>query len=53
VKAVLALLGRGEDVLRLPMIPVSKATRRKLDLLVGELGLLVGAPPSGANLRMF
>jgi 4-hydroxy-tetrahydrodipicolinate synthase len=40
VKAVLALLGRGEDVLRLPMVPVSKATRRRLELLIGELDML-------------
>lgn len=40
VKAVLALMGHGEDHLRLPMVPVSAATRRKLELLVGELGLL-------------
>jgi 4-hydroxy-tetrahydrodipicolinate synthase len=40
VKAVLALLGHGEDRLRLPMIPVTAATRRRLELLVGELGLL-------------
>ncbi len=54
VKAVLAMLGRGEDVLRLPMVPVSKATRRKLDLLAGELGLLVGAAPGPMdNLRVF
>jgi 4-hydroxy-tetrahydrodipicolinate synthase len=39
VKAVLAMLGRGEDVLRLPMVPVSEATRSKLEQLVGELGL--------------
>ncbi|SNS22027.1 4-hydroxy-tetrahydrodipicolinate synthase [Granulicella rosea] len=54
VKAVLAMLGRGEDVLRLPMVPVGKATRRKLDLLLGELGLLVGAAPGPMdNLRVF
>jgi 4-hydroxy-tetrahydrodipicolinate synthase len=53
VKAVLAMLGRGEDVLRLPMVPVSDATRRKLERMVGELGLLVDVPPSGENLRMF
>ena len=53
VKAVLALLGHGEDRLRLPMVPVSAATRRKLELLVGELGLFTDAPGSGANLRMF
>ena len=43
VKAVLAMIGRGEDVLRLPMVPVSDGTRGKLEKLVSELGLLVGA----------
>src|SRR6202046_3494639 len=47
VKAVLHMIGRGEDVLRLPMVPVSDATRRKLERMVGELGMLVGAPPTG------
>jgi 4-hydroxy-tetrahydrodipicolinate synthase len=40
VKAVLALLGRGEDVLRLPMVPVTPATRQKLEALLEELRLL-------------
>jgi len=53
VKAVLSMIGKGEDVLRLPMVPVSDETRRKLERLVGELGLLVGLPPSGDDLRMF
>jgi 4-hydroxy-tetrahydrodipicolinate synthase len=53
IKAVLAMLGRGEDVLRLPMVPVSAATRRKLETMVGELGLLANVPPSGENLRMY
>jgi 4-hydroxy-tetrahydrodipicolinate synthase len=53
VKAVLHMLGRGEDVLRLPMVPVSDATRRRLERMVGELGMLVGVPPSGEDLRMF
>jgi len=44
VKAVLALLGHGEDRLRLPMVPVTAATRRKLELLVGQLGLLRDQP---------
>ena len=43
VKAVLALLGHGEDVLRLPMVPVTPATRQKLEALTAKLGLLVGA----------
>jgi 4-hydroxy-tetrahydrodipicolinate synthase len=42
VKAVLAMIGRGEDSLRLPMVPVSDGTRRKLEALASELGLLVG-----------
>ncbi len=53
VKAVLAMLGKGEDVLRLPMVPVSEGTRRKLERMVGELGLLVGAPATGEDLRMY
>jgi 4-hydroxy-tetrahydrodipicolinate synthase len=40
VKAVLALLGRGKDHLRLPMVPVTAATQRKLEQLLIELGLL-------------
>ncbi len=43
VKAVLAMLGRGEDVLRLPMVPVSEGLRRRLETLMGELGLTVAA----------
>jgi 4-hydroxy-tetrahydrodipicolinate synthase len=39
VKAVLSIIGRGEDVLRLPMVPVSASTRQKLESLVSELGL--------------
>jgi 4-hydroxy-tetrahydrodipicolinate synthase len=53
IKAVLSMLGRCEDVLRLPMVPVSAATRRKLECMVGELGLLVGVPGAGEDLRMF
>ena len=39
IKAVLAMLGRGEDVLRLPMVPVSAGLRERLRGLVEELGL--------------
>ena len=39
VKAVLALMGRCEEVLRLPMVPVTAATRAKLQGLLSELGL--------------
>jgi 4-hydroxy-tetrahydrodipicolinate synthase len=44
IKAVLAMLGHGEDVLRLPMVPVSAVTRKKLEALLTELGLLVTEP---------
>ncbi len=40
VKAVLAMMGRIEEKLRLPMVPVSDATRNKLETLLQELGLL-------------
>src|ERR1700723_2906155 len=53
VKAVLHILGRGEDVLRLPMVPVTEATRRKLERMVGELGMVVGVAATGDDLRMF
>ena len=53
IKAVLSMLGRCEDVLRLPMVPVSPATRRRLETIVGELGMLVGVPGTGEDLRMF
>lgn len=54
VKAILSLMGKiGDDSLRLPMVKVSPTTQRKLERIAGELGLLVEAPPTGANLRMF
>jgi 4-hydroxy-tetrahydrodipicolinate synthase len=40
VKAVLTLMGRIEENLRLPMVPVTTATRQKLGLILGELGLV-------------
>jgi len=53
VKAVLHMIGRGEDVLRLPMVPVSDELRRRLERMVGELGMLAGTPAAGEDLRMF
>ena len=56
IKAVLALLGRGNENLRLPMVPVTTATRRKLELILGEVGLLFDQPNEGSEytkLRMF
>ncbi len=37
VKAVMAMMGLGEDVLRLPMVPVSEGLRAKLAELLKEL----------------
>lgn len=51
IKAVMALLGRGNEELRLPMVPVTQPTRRKLERILGELGLLTNSPHE--NLRVF
>jgi 4-hydroxy-tetrahydrodipicolinate synthase len=51
IKAVMALLGRGNEQLRLPMVPVTPATRRRLERILGELGLLEN--PAHENLRIF
>ena len=54
VKAVLAILGRGNEEVRLPIVPVTAATHRRLEALCGELGLLTHSPAGQAdNLRMF
>jgi 4-hydroxy-tetrahydrodipicolinate synthase len=52
-KAILAMMGKMGETVRLPIVPVSAATRRDLERLAGELGLLVDAPANGADLRMF
>ncbi|QNI32526.1 4-hydroxy-tetrahydrodipicolinate synthase [Alloacidobacterium dinghuense] len=53
VKAVMAMMGHIEEHYRLPMVPVSQATRSRLERLVGELGLLVHAPREEGHYRMF
>ena len=40
VKAVLAMMGRIEEVYRLPMVPMRKETRDKLQQVAAEAGLL-------------
>ncbi len=40
IKAVLALLGRCSETLRLPMVPVTEATRTKLKSILSSLNLL-------------
>ncbi len=53
VKAVLNLMGRTTDVVRLPLVPPSVATRARLERLAGELGLLKFAPPPEGDLGLF
>jgi 4-hydroxy-tetrahydrodipicolinate synthase len=43
VKAVLAMMGRIEEVYRLPLCPMKKDTRAKLEKIAADLGLLKGA----------
>jgi 4-hydroxy-tetrahydrodipicolinate synthase len=40
VKAVLAMMGRIEEVYRLPMLPMKRETRGKLQQIASEVGLL-------------
>jgi 4-hydroxy-tetrahydrodipicolinate synthase len=40
VKAVLAMMGKIEENYRLPMLPVKKETRAKLEKIAGQVGLL-------------
>jgi len=47
-KAVLAMMGRIEEVYRLPLVPVKKETRAKLEKIVAEAGLL---QPQAASSR--
>ena len=44
VKTVLNLMGRTSDVVRLPLVPPTPATRARLHLLATDLGLLHDAP---------
>ena len=53
VKAILAMMGKLGENYRLPMLPVSPATRSRLERLAGELGLLVHGPKPEGDLRMF
>ncbi|HVZ82695.1 MAG TPA: 4-hydroxy-tetrahydrodipicolinate synthase [Terracidiphilus sp.] len=53
VKTVLNLMGRTSDVVRLPLVPPTAATRARLERLAGELGLLKHAPLPEGGLRVF
>jgi 4-hydroxy-tetrahydrodipicolinate synthase len=53
VKAILSMMGKIDENLRLPLVPVSAATRTFLERMAGELGLLVHAPRPEGDLRMY
>lgn len=53
VKAILAMMGKLGEHYRLPMVPVSAATRAWLERLAGELGLFVHGPQTEGDLRTF
>jgi 4-hydroxy-tetrahydrodipicolinate synthase len=53
VKTVLNLMGRTSDVLRLPLVAPTAATRVKLERLAGELGLLKFSPVPAGDMRMY
>ena len=53
VKAILAMMGRIEEQYRLPMVPVTPATRAFLERMVGELGLLVHGPKVEGDLHVY
>src|SRR5437867_8200887 len=44
VKAVLAMMGKIEEVYRLPMLPMRRDTRSKLQKIAAEAGLITKAP---------
>jgi 4-hydroxy-tetrahydrodipicolinate synthase len=50
VKAVLAMMGRIEEVYRLPMVPVKRDTHLKLQQIASELGLLEPVPATVSDL---
>jgi 4-hydroxy-tetrahydrodipicolinate synthase len=43
-KAILAMMGRIEEVLRLPLVPVREETRAKLEKVAADVGLLHSNP---------
>jgi len=53
VKAVLAMMGRIEEVYRLPMVPVRRDTRSKLQRTASEAGLIAKAAAASADAPSF
>ena len=52
VKAVLAMMGKIEEVYRLPMLPMRRDTRSKLQKIAAEAGL-IAKPAAAAKLPIF
>jgi 4-hydroxy-tetrahydrodipicolinate synthase len=50
VKAVLAMMGRMEEIYRLPMLPMKRETRGKLQQIASEVGLLEPVTASVSDL---
>ena len=53
VKAVLAMMGRAEETYRLPMVPVRRDTRSKLQKIATEAGLIMKAAAATADAPSF
>ncbi|HVJ08149.1 MAG TPA: 4-hydroxy-tetrahydrodipicolinate synthase [Acidisarcina sp.] len=53
VKYVMELMGKINSTVRLPLVPPQPETRRRLERLAGELGLLKFAPAPEGDMRMF
>jgi len=56
VKAVLAMMGKIEEVYRLPLVPMRRDTRSKLQKVATELGLVTkptGAPSEAAEFFIY
>jgi 4-hydroxy-tetrahydrodipicolinate synthase len=54
VKTVMSLMGWCTDMVRLPLVPPTPATRARLERMAGEMGLLKHAPlPAGYRPEVF
>jgi 4-hydroxy-tetrahydrodipicolinate synthase len=53
VKAVLAMMGRIEENYRLPLLPMRRDTRAKLQKIVAEAGLIASAPVPAPEAKEF
>lgn len=52
IKCVLAMMGRIQEVYRLPLMSVEPSTQARLEHLANELGLLTPASAGIGNLRV-